>query len=230
MAEEAIREGRIPELAGYSHILREKPYGRNSRIDLLLEGEAPAEPSPAARGTGGCRPETVRPTGGQGDAARRPCGLPENEAPAEPLSSPGRPGTTDPSIPCTAGGPRPPSHLCYVEVKNVSLLSEDGSVAFPDAVTERGRKHLRELEGVVRHGHRAVMLFVIQRPDGRFFRPAWEIDPDYGRALRRAVRKGVEVLAYRAEVSPEAVELRHPVPCELALPGRNRRPHLRHPT
>lgn len=151
IAEEAIRKGRIPELQGYTQTLRERPYGRRSRVDLLLRRP---EPAPA-------RPD------------------------------------------------------CYVEIKNVTLLGRDGSISFPDAVTERGRRHLEELRRVVRQGCRGVMLFVVQRGDGSFFRPAWEVDPEYGRALRRAVRHGVEVLAYRALVTPTAVELREPLPVDL---------------
>ena len=96
---------------------------------------------------------------------------------------------------------------CYVEVKNVTLLADDGSYAFPDAVTERGRKHLNELIEVVKAGHRAAMLFVIPRSDGTAFRAAHEIDPKYADALIKAQAAGVEVLVWRAEVSPEALRL-----------------------
>jgi sugar fermentation stimulation protein A len=118
-----------------------------------------------------------------------------------------------PPVPAPQCSPALPD--CYVEVKNVTLLGEDGSISFPDAVTERGRKHLRELERVVRQGCRGVMLFVVQRGDGSFFRPAWEVDPEYARALRRAARHGVEVLAYRALITPASAELRQPLPVEL---------------
>ncbi|HGY57070.1 MAG TPA: DNA/RNA nuclease SfsA [Caldithrix abyssi] len=94
---------------------------------------------------------------------------------------------------------------CYVEIKNVTLVEEDGHYYFPDAVTERGRKHLGELEDMVRQGHRAVMLFIIQRSDGDIFKPADHIDTKYGTALRQAVNHGVEALAYRAEVTPEEI-------------------------
>ncbi len=101
--------------------------------------------------------------------------------------------------------------LCYVEVKNVTLLAEDGCYAFPDAVTERGRKHLNELVHVVKAGHRAAMLYVIPRSDGTTFRVADEIDPEYSAALNTAVAAGVEVYAWRAAVSPEALRLREPL-------------------
>jgi len=94
---------------------------------------------------------------------------------------------------------------CYAEIKNVTLVEADRHYYFPDAVTERGRKHLSELEEMVRQGHRAVMLFVIQRSDGDIFKPADHIDPKYGTALRQAVKNGVEVLAYRAEVTPQEI-------------------------
>jgi sugar fermentation stimulation protein A len=101
--------------------------------------------------------------------------------------------------------------LCYVEVKNVTLLADDGCYAFPDAVTERGRKHLNELMDVVKAGHRAAMLYVIPRSDGTGFRAAHEIDPAYADALVAAVDAGVEVYAWRADVSPEEIRLSEPV-------------------
>lgn len=94
---------------------------------------------------------------------------------------------------------------CYVEVKNVTLLMDDGCCAFPDAVTERGRKHLLELVDVVKAGHRAAMLYVIPRTDGITFRAAHEIDPAYSDALKLAIAAGVEVFVWRADVSPEEV-------------------------
>ena len=101
--------------------------------------------------------------------------------------------------------------LCYVEVKNVTLLAGDGCYAFPDAVTERGRKHLNELIEVLKAGHRAAMLYVIPRSDGSAFRSAHEIDPFYAAALSTAVSAGVEAYAWRADVSPEEIRLVEPV-------------------
>lgn len=96
--------------------------------------------------------------------------------------------------------------LCYVEVKNTTLA--EGRVAlFPDAVTERGLKHLRELTAMVAQGHRAVQFFFVSRDDVTDFAPADEIDPEYAAALREAAAAGVEVLAYSARVSPGALEL-----------------------
>lgn len=105
--------------------------------------------------------------------------------------------------------------LCYVEVKNVTLVGDDGAYCFPDARTARGLKHLEELTREVRKGARAVMLYIIQRNDGTYFRPAGEIAPDYARALRDAAAAGVEVLAYLADVSPSGVSVRKPVPVRL---------------
>lgn len=95
---------------------------------------------------------------------------------------------------------------CYVEVKNVTL-NLNGAAAFPDAVSERGTKHLKELIRLKRKGYRAALVFVIQREDCEIFRPADEIDPEYGRWLRRALRAGVEILPYRTKVTPEEIVL-----------------------
>lgn len=95
---------------------------------------------------------------------------------------------------------------CWVEVKSVTLRA-GGLAAFPDAVTERGRKHLRELVRLARRGHRAALVFVVQRGDCAAFRPADEVDPEYGRWLRRALDAGVEILPYRARVTPRGITL-----------------------
>jgi len=147
---EAIAEDVIPELSGYGTLRREVKYGRNSRIDLLLE-------------------------------------------------EPGRP-------------------QCFVEVKNVTLKRADradDSVQFPDAVTQRGAKHLVELSEAARQGARSVMLFLVQRGDGSVFTIADDIDPNYAKALGHAVTAGVEVLCYRCRVSEDAIEVTHPVTISL---------------
>ncbi len=95
--------------------------------------------------------------------------------------------------------------LCFVEVKNVTLV-EAGAARFPDAVTTRGLKHLEELAARVREGHRAAMVYVIQRADGQWFEPAEDIDPAYAAGLRAAVAAGVEAYALGARVSPKGVE------------------------
>lgn len=96
------------------------------------------------------------------------------------------------------------SGACFVEVKNVTV-SFDGAAAFPDAVSERATKHLKELMRLKRKGHRAAAVFVIQRGDCNHFRPADEIDPEYGRWLRRALKAGVEALPYVAKVTPKGI-------------------------
>ncbi|MBN2053613.1 DNA/RNA nuclease SfsA [bacterium] len=147
---EAIEQERIPELAGYTQLRREVPYGANSRIDILLL-----------------------------DGDKR----------------------------------------CYVEVKNVTLVVEDRCL-FPDAVTTRGQKHLVELGLAASHGHRAVMLYVVQRSDGSSFAPAEAIDGDYARLLRSAAAAGVEILAYRADVTTEGICLGSAVPVFLDVQNK----------
>lgn len=89
---------------------------------------------------------------------------------------------------------------CYVEVKSVTLLvGGDGLGCFPDAVSERGRKHLRELISVKQQGHRAVLFFCVQHSGISRLAPADHIDPGYGETLREALAAGVEILVYRAE-------------------------------
>lgn len=105
--------------------------------------------------------------------------------------------------------------LCYVEVKNVTALDDTGSAFFPDAVSARGTKHLRELKAMVDAGHRAVIFYCVQRGDARQVRPADEIDPEYSRTLREVVAQGVEALAWRARVTPEEVVLERHLPVVL---------------
>lgn len=143
VAAEAIGAGEVPELAGYDSLRREVKYGRNSRIDILLEG----------------------------------------------LGKP----------------------ACHVEIKSVTLRRPDGqaptAAEFPDAVTARGAKHLDELSGVAASGGRAVMLYLVQRGDCDHFRIAADIDPAYAAALRKARRRGVEVLCRACRVSTAEIEI-----------------------
>ena len=94
---------------------------------------------------------------------------------------------------------------CYVEVKNVHLMREAGRAEFPDCVTTRGAKHLRELSLMVAQGHRAVMLYLIQRADAATFSIAGDFDPAYAEAFKLAAAAGVEALAYRCRLSPEEI-------------------------
>jgi sugar fermentation stimulation protein A len=104
--------------------------------------------------------------------------------------------------------------LCYVEVKNVTMVEGD-LARFPDAVTERGQKHLRELMAMAAAGARAVNFFVVQRADASAVAPADAIDPAYGKLLRQAAAAGVELLAYQARVTPTEISLSHPLPIIL---------------
>ncbi|MEO7743975.1 MAG: DNA/RNA nuclease SfsA [Usitatibacter sp.] len=137
---EAIADGTIAELAGYSTVRREVAYGEErSRVDVVLEGGTRAD--------------------------------------------------------------------CYVEVKNVTAAASKGVALFPDCVSERGSKHLRELIRLKARGLRPVQMYCVQRGDVKEVRPADGIDPEYGRMLREAIAAGVEVLAYRARISTTEVRL-----------------------
>jgi sugar fermentation stimulation protein A len=151
LVDEALHSGLIPELAGYSNIKREVPFGEErSRIDFLLS-----------------------------------------------LNK-------DKSI-----------EDCYLEVKNVSLGVENSLAIFPDAVTTRGQKHLRELIEMKAQNKRAVLLFCIQHTGIERFEPADSIDPEYGRLLRKAKSSGVELLAYSARIKPDEISLRQQVSINL---------------
>ncbi len=141
-----VENSLIPELTGYGHVQAEVPYGRNSRIDLLLSN---------------------------GETSR-----------------------------------------CYVEIKNCTLVEHD-TAYFPDAVTARGLKHLFELQACVNAGHRAVVFFLVQREDARYFRSARRIDPQYSDQLRIAVNGGVEIIAYDVHLNLGGIHLRHPIACFL---------------
>ncbi|TDF80491.1 DNA/RNA nuclease SfsA [Pseudomonas sp. H9] len=148
LVEEALLAGRITELAGFTGLKREVPYGEErSRIDFRLEfAEGPA----------------------------------------------------------------------YVEVKSVTLGYSDSAVAaFPDAVTQRGAKHLRELAALARQGIRAVQLYCVNLSGIDAVRPAEEIDAAYAQALRTAVAEGVEVLAYGSYVDGEQIYIDRALPVLL---------------
>jgi sugar fermentation stimulation protein A len=141
---EALAARRIKALAGYPTLRREVKYGRNSRIDLLLE-----------------------------DAERG---------------------------------------LCYVEIKNVHLSRRHGLAEFPDSVTARGVKHLAEMSDMVRQGHRAVMVFLIQRAEATRLALARDIDPGYGAAFDKARAAGVETIALRCRVGIDEIAVDRPIP------------------
>lgn len=101
--------------------------------------------------------------------------------------------------------------ICYVEIKNVHLKRGDWA-EFPDCVTERGARHMGELAAMVRAGHRAVVLFVVQRGDCRGFRVAGDLDPAYNRAFEAARAAGVEALCYACDVSEAGIDIAGSLP------------------
>jgi sugar fermentation stimulation protein A len=103
---------------------------------------------------------------------------------------------------------------CYVEIKNCTLVT-GGVARFPDAVTSRGLKHIIELENLIAAGHRCVMFYFIQRMDAQVFQPADRIDPQYSRGLRRAAKKGIEVVAYDVRIDMQGIELNKNIRCNL---------------
>jgi len=100
-----------------------------------------------------------------------------------------------------------PKDDCYLEVKNVTL-GRDGLALFPDAVTARGRRHLQVLADLRRRGHRAIILFIIQRNDLEMLKPAYGIDPEYGMEFGKALESGVEALALACRVSERELKTR----------------------
>ena len=102
--------------------------------------------------------------------------------------------------------------LCYVEIKNVHLSRRHGLAEFPDSITERGVKHLAEMSDMVRAGHRAVMVYLIQRGDARRLAFARDVDPGYGAAFDAAAAAGVEAIALRCRMSTEEIVVDRLVP------------------
>jgi sugar fermentation stimulation protein A len=103
----------------------------------------------------------------------------------------------------------------FVEVKNCHLMRTPGFAEFPDSVTSRGAKHLRELAAMVSQGHRAVMLFIVQRPDCTHFGFAADLDPAYAAAARTARDAGVDFLCYDCEVGLDGVLVRAALPIQF---------------
>ncbi|NIZ11153.1 DNA/RNA nuclease SfsA [Pseudooceanicola sp. HF7] len=101
---------------------------------------------------------------------------------------------------------------CYVEVKSVTLSRQPGLAEFPDSVTARGLKHLQELSQMAQAGHRAVMLFLVQRTDAGASAIAADIDPAYAQGYASARAAGVEALAFGCRISPEAITLGDQLP------------------
>jgi sugar fermentation stimulation protein A len=101
---------------------------------------------------------------------------------------------------------------CYVEVKSVTLSRQAGLAEFPDSVTARGTKHLQELSGMVEQGHRAVMLYLVQRSDCDRFALAADIDPAYAAAFEAATESGVECLIHATHLSLTGVDVAERLP------------------
>lgn len=99
-------------------------------------------------------------------------------------------------------------HLTYVEVKNVHL-KRDNKAAFPSSVTARGAKHMRELVDMVKDGHQAYIVYVVQRNDCHAFEIAGDIDPLYQEETLKAFEKGVKTLVYACDVSPKGITITH---------------------
>ncbi len=104
--------------------------------------------------------------------------------------------------------------ITYVEIKNCSL-AVDGCAQFPDAVTKRGTKHLHELEKLAREGFGACIFFLVQRMDAERFTPAAHIDPEYSKTLQHAIKSGVQILVYQADVNPEGINVVRSLPYYL---------------
>ncbi len=101
---------------------------------------------------------------------------------------------------------------CYVEVKNVTLIRQPGLAEFPDCATARGTKHLHEMAEMVRQGHRAVMLYVIQCANPARFALTPDLDPVYFKAFREARKAGVEAMAFTCHVNLDSISLKAQVP------------------
>jgi len=107
-----------------------------------------------------------------------------------------------------------PEGICWVETKSVTLV-EDGVARFPDAPTSRGRRHLLTLAGAAQKGVRTAVVFVVQRPDADFFSPYEEVDPEFADILRQVAAQGVEIRAYKCQVSFVKIFINDEIPCEL---------------
>jgi sugar fermentation stimulation protein A len=103
---------------------------------------------------------------------------------------------------------------CFMEVKSVTLRRED-YLAFPDAVTQRGTRHLLALMAAVDQGARSVLFFLAQRGDGSHFKPAADIDPTYAATLQEAIDHGVEVMAWQCKLGEQQITVSKPLPMEL---------------
>ncbi len=104
---------------------------------------------------------------------------------------------------------------CYLEVKSVTLSRHPGLAEFPDSVTKRGAKHLAELSTMVAQGHRAIMLYLVQRSDCTHLSLADDLDPTYSAAYSAARKAGVEVLCFDTNISPSGISISRNLPCDI---------------
>ncbi len=104
--------------------------------------------------------------------------------------------------------------LLFLEVKSITWV-EEGVALFPDGVTSRGRRHLTHLSDLVRQGHQAVNVFVVQRRDARLMRPAVQVDPAYARELAAAHARGVGILVLQEKIDPPEITLASTLPFDL---------------
>ena len=104
-----------------------------------------------------------------------------------------------------------PGGRCYVETKSVTLVVDDTGI-FPDSPTSRGRKHMASLSKAVNEGHRAAVIFVVQRGDAKDFAPNDDADPQFGLALRQAMKDGVEAYTYKCRVTTREISLADRLP------------------
>ena len=102
----------------------------------------------------------------------------------------------------------------YVEVKNVHYMRTSGLAEFPDSPTSRGAKHLDEMGDMVEAGHRAVMVYLVQRPDCASLKICRELDPNYAKAFDRAIERGVEALAVRCHIFPQEIRFDRLIPVD----------------
>ena len=108
-----------------------------------------------------------------------------------------------------------PEKRCFVEVKNVTLLGKKNRALFPDAISERGQKHLQELIQIKKNGDDAAIFFVVQREDVESFSPAGEIDPVYAKLLKECQKARVKILAYQFSPGPKGIFLKKKLPVIL---------------
>ena len=106
-------------------------------------------------------------------------------------------------------------HISFLEVKGCTL-EKDGIVMFPDAPTERGVKHIRELIKAKKEGYGAYLLILVQMEGAKYFMPNWETHPSFGHALKEAEENGVVLLCYDSIVSPSSITLFKPLPIALS--------------